>query len=310
MKKITNDNIDTYYKKTYLAITTLSVFILLLLFKNIYYSLYNISLKNLTGKEQILANTTYILFSIIITITFLIKHKNDTLDKLKTYTKTAGIGLATIIIYSMTSILELGILYYSKINTAKMSILAKSIYLILCESLIITIIAIINKKKLVENLKDIKKHFKEYYTKYLKIYAIALIIMMISNIFINQLTNAIPGNEETIRSTLNKAPIYMFFSAVIFAPFTEEMVFRNSIKNIITNKTTFIITSGLIFGGLHVIGNINTIYDLLYIIPYSTPGIAFAYMLEKTDNILVPMGIHFLHNGLLMTLQIILLFLH
>ena len=310
MKKITNDNIDTYYKKTYLAITTLSVFILLLLFKNIYYSLYNISLKNLTGKEQILANTTYILFSIIITITFLIKHKNDTLDKLKTYTKTAGIGLATIIIYSMTSILELGILYYSKINTAKMSILAKSIYLILCESLIITIIAIINKKKLIENLKDIKKHFKEYYTKYLKIYAIALIIMMISNIFINQLTNAIPGNEETIRSTLNKAPIYMFFSAVIFAPFTEEMVFRNSIKNIITNKTAFIITSGLIFGGLHVIGNINTIYDLLYIIPYSTPGIAFAYMLEKTDNILVPMGIHFLHNGLLMTLQIILLFLH
>ena len=112
-----------------------------------------------------------------------------------------------------------------------------------------------------------------------------------------------------IRTTLNKAPLYMFFSSVIFAPFTEEMVFRQSIKNIITNKKTFIITSGLIFGGLHVIGNINTIYDILYIIPYATPGIALAIMLEKTDNIFVPMGIHFLHNGLLMTLQIILMFI-
>ena len=134
--------------------------------------------------------------------------------------------------------------------------------------------------------------------------------MVISNVFINKLTQAIPGNEETIRATLNKAPLYMFFSAVIFAPFTEEMVFRQSIKNIITNKKTFIITSGLIFGGLHVIGNINTIYDLLYIIPYSTPGIAFAIMLEKTDNIFVPMGIHFLHNGLLMTLQIIMMYIN
>ena len=101
----------------------------------------------------------------------------------------------------------------------------------------------------------------------------------------------------------------MVFSAVFFAPFTEEMVFRNSIKNIITNKYVFIITSGLVFGGLHVIGNINTIYDLLYIIPYSTPGIAFAIMLQKTDNIFVPMGIHFMHNAILMTLQIVLLFL-
>ena len=131
--------------------------------------------------------------------------------------------------------------------------------------------------------------------------------MMISNIFINKITNTIPGNEETIRQTFNKAPIYMFFSAVIFAPFTEEMVFRNSIKNIITNKYAFIITSGLVFGGLHVIGNINTIYDLLYIIPYATPGIAFAYILQKTDNIFISMGIHFLHNGILMILQIILL---
>ena len=139
----------------------------------------------------------------------------------------------------MTSLIELGILYYARIDITKMTILSKTIYLIICEILIMTLMIIINKQKLKEKFKEIKTHFNEYFKKYLKVYILALIIMMISNIFINLLTNSIAGNEETIRQTFNKAPIYMFFSAVIFAPFAEEMVFRNSIKNVITNKYIF-----------------------------------------------------------------------
>ena len=301
------EKINKYEEKIYKIITAVTLYLFITIFKKAYFKLFTISFNTLTQKEQIIGTLVYQIFAVTISILFYVKNKDKTKEKFKKYLKLAGIGLATIIIYSMTSLIELAILYYARIDVSKMTILAKTIYLILCETLIITIIAVINKQKLKENFKDIKKHFTEYFKKYLKIYILALIIMMISNIIINLLTNSIAGNEETIRQTLNKAPIYMFFSAVIFAPFTEEMVFRNSIKNIITNKYAFIITSGLVFGGLHVIGNINTLYDLLYIIPYGTPGIAFAYMLYKTDNIFVPMGIHFLHNGLLMTLQIILL---
>ena len=297
-------------RKIIIITTTLSIYIMLLLFKNTYFSLFNINIKTLPLIEQQISNISYQIFALTLSIFFLVKHKKDTEENFKKYLKYLIIAISTILIYCMTSILELGILYYAKINTEKLTILQKSIYLILCESTIIIIIGLINKNKLKKDFLEIKEKYEEYYTKYLKLYILALIIMVISNVFINKLTQAIPGNEETIRATLNKAPLYMFFSAVIFAPFTEEMVFRQSIKNIITNKKTFIITSGLIFGGLHVIGNINTIYDLLYIIPYSTPGIAFAIMLEKTDNIFVPMGIHFLHNGLLMTLQIIMMYIN
>lgn len=309
MKKITTEKIDKYYNKTCLGVSALGIFMIILIFKNIYLHLYNIRLENFTTKEQLIANLTYIIFGIIITILFIFKHKNDTLDELKKYLKIAGIGLATILVYCATTILELTVLYYTKVDVSNMSITAKTIYLISCETLIMSIIAIINHKKIEENLKDIKKNYNEYFKTHLKTYILALIIMLISNLLINLLTHGIAGNEESIRGILNKAPVYMFFSAVFFAPFTEEMVFRLSIKRIITNKKAFIIASGLIFGGLHVIGNINSIYDILYIIPYATPGIAFAYMLDKTDNIFVPMGIHFLHNGLLMTLQAILLFL-
>ena len=304
------EKINKYEKNIYILITSIALYLFISIFKNTYYKLYNVSLNILTPKQQLIATIVYQIFAISISILFFIKNKNKTLEEFKKYLKLASIGLATIIIYSLTSLIELGILLYTKLDIKNLTILQKSIYLILCETFVIILIGIINKNKLKKDFKEIKEKYEEYYTKYLKIYAVALIIMIISNIFINHLTNAIPGNEETIRETLNKAPIYMFFSAVIFAPFTEEMVFRQSIKNIITNKKAFIITSGLVFGGLHVIGNINTLYDLLYIIPYSIPGIAFAYMLEKTNNIFVSMGIHFLHNGLLMTLQIILLFLH
>lgn len=304
------EKINKYEEKLEKLITTIILYLLITILKKTYYGLYTITFNDLTQKKQIIATIIYQIFAISITILFYVKNIDKTIEQFKKDIKIAKIGLITIIIYGMTSIIELGILYYARIDVTKMSILSKTIYLILCEILIMTLIIIINRKKLKENLINIKKNYNVYYKKYLKIYILALIIMMISNIFINMLTNGIAGNEETIRQTLNKAPIYMFFSAVIFAPFTEEMVFRNSIKNIIKNKYSFIITSGLVFGGLHVIGNINTLYDLLYIIPYSTPGIAFAYMLYKTDNIFVPMGIHFLHNGLLMTLQIILMFIH
>ena len=309
MGKITIEKIDNYYKKAFLAISALAIFLLILSFKNFYYHLYNVSLENFTNTEKLIANITYTLFDAIITIIFIIKHKNDTLEKLEKYLKNVGIGLATILIFSMTSILELIIIYISKLNLYNQSITAKTIYLISCEVLIMGIIGIINHKKLDKDIKNIKKNYNEYFKKALQIYIIALIIMMISNLIINSLTNGIAGNEESVRQIFNKAPIYMFFSAVLFSPFTEELVFRLSLKRIITNRKAFIIASGLIFGGLHVIGNINSIYDILYIIPYATPGIAFAYMLDKTDNIFVPMGVHFLHNGLLMTLQAILLFL-
>jgi membrane protease YdiL (CAAX protease family) len=65
--------------------------------------------------------------------------------------------------------------------------------------------------------------------------------------------------------------------------------------------------SAFVFGGLHVFSSAETLIDLLYIIPYGAPGFVFAYMLSKTDNIFVPMGFHFMHNGILVALQILLL---
>ena len=91
---------------------------------------------------------------------------------------------------------------------------------------------------------------------------------------------------------------------LIYAPIIEELIFRRSIRNIIPINSLFILVSGLVFGGLHVVTGYTGPIDLLYLIPYCTPGFIFAYILTKTDNVLVSASIHFMHNGILVAIQI------
>ena len=149
--------------------------------------------------------------------------------------------------------------------------------------------------------------FHEYLEKGIKLWFLALGIMMISNAFINLINGGIAGNEETIRELFEINPVYVFYASVMIAPFVEELIFRQGIRNLISNNTLFIIVSGLVFGSLHVIGNVNTPLDWLYLIPYCTPGFIFAYTLTKTDNVLVPASLHFIHNGILLSLQFFIL---
>jgi membrane protease YdiL (CAAX protease family) len=106
----------------------------------------------------------------------------------------------------------------------------------------------------------------------------------------------------------SKTPILTFMSAVIIAPLLEELVFRKSFRYMFSNNILFILFSGITFGAFHVVGSFETFFDLIYIIPYSVPGLVFAYTLVKSKNIFVPMGLHFLHNGILMSLQFLVMF--
>ena len=302
-----NEKINKYYKNVYLYATTIFLYLFIIILKNIFYSLFNINFNNQNNEIKLILNITYHIFAISISINFLIKNLKSSFNEYRKYLKNCLIAATTIIIYALTPFLELIVLYFARVNHSLMNITFKTIYFISFEILIMSIIALINNKLLSEKIKDFKINFKKYLKENIKYYIFSILVMIISNLFINVLNNGIASNEESIHNTIKLAPIYMFFSAVIFAPFIEEIIFRLSIRRIIKNDLVFIITSGLVFGGMHVIGDIKSFVDILYIIPYSAPGIAFALMLKKTNNILVPMSIHFTHNLILMTLQCIIL---
>ena len=293
--------------KFLLTFSSFILFIVLLLAENFFYYTLSIDINNL-GNLRKIVDGAYIFTSLCVAITFYLVNK-----KAKNVEKrliTFGKGMAALFTYFTLSELQTLPLVLSGVDYNVMPLALKVIYLLSFEILMVSAIGLILNKEIKKALTDIQKNHQKYFSKYLKYWLYSLIIMAGSNIIISFINGGgVAGNEETIRQIFTKAPIYMFISAVFIAPVLEELTFRQAFRNIFSNDKVFIIMSGLIFGGLHVVGNVNSPVDLLYLIPYCTPGFVFAYIMAKTDNVFVSMGLHFLHNGVMISLQILLMVL-
>ncbi len=184
------------------------------------------------------------------------------------------------------------------------------IYSALLNLLVLITIIILFKSYLKDAWKDFKENKNTYFKKYFKYWFLIIIGILVSNTIITIISgNNLSGNEEEVRNLLTSNPIYMWISAVLIAPFLEEFVFRLSFRNIFSSKWMFIILSGITFGAFHLIGNVEGLTDLLYIIPYSIPGCIFAYILYDSKNIFNTVFLHMFHNGILTSLEILLLLL-
>ena len=159
-------------------------------------------------------------------------------------------------------------------------------------------------------LKDFKEYFKNFsinFEQSFKYYFLGVIIMIISNIIITFfIQGATAGNEEAVRDLIGVAPLYMLFSVSIYAPFTEELIFRHGIKNCINSykqnkfiKYFYAFISGFIFALLHILGQANSFIDYIYIIPYMSLGVTFALLYYNTDNIFSSIMMHMFHNTIL-----------
>ncbi len=191
-----------------------------------------------------------------------------------------------------------------KINSIKKSV--RMPIFMLNDLIYIIILIIMFKKEIKKGIKDLKHNFSKRVVLSLNCWIVGSLIMSISSLLISIfLKQNLSGNESAIRQSIQMAPIYMLFTCSIVAPIFEEMVFRRALYGLIKNKWIFIIASGVTFGLLHVIGTFNNITDFLYVIPYGAMGFAFAYLLNKTDNIVLPISVHMLHNTILVIAQII-----
>ncbi len=212
-------------------------------------------------------------------------------------------GASVILIYFLFSFFQDIPFILLHINVQNLPDIIKIIYTLSVELLMISLIFYIFEKEFTKAFHDIKKNHLKYFQNNLKYYIIGLIVMMTSNIFINILGGGLSNNETAIRNEFTVFPIYTFISAALLAPLLEESVFRLSFRAIFKSDFAFITVSSLIFGGLHLITNpLNELFPL-YLLSYASCGIAFAYMLKKTNNILVSIFFHFMHNGLILALQ-------
>lgn len=190
-------------------------------------------------------------------------------------------------------------IFFSILNIDPTKISEKQyiLYMSLSNIILIVIFILIYRKTLIKDFKSYTKNFYHNIETSIKYWLIGFIIMVVSNLIITFILNkGLAGNEEEVRKLIDSFPLFMIFNTVIYASLIEELSFRKSIKDAISNKWIYVLTSGLLFGMLHIISYISTPIDLVYLIPYGALGIVFALLYHKTNNIFSTITIHAIHN--------------
>lgn len=146
---------------------------------------------------------------------------------------------------------------------------------------------------------NIEKIFEENTKKeILYVFAINLLFAFLFTFLISYLDILMGLGDPTWISiwevdTVNldsSAVILDAIGAIIFAPLMEELIFRGVLFNRLKIRTGIIpamIISSFIFGIGHEYGGITSAFLF---------GICMCILYVKTDNILVPMSVHFLNN--------------
>ena len=154
-----------------------------------------------------------------------------------------------------------------------------------------------------EKWQDFKKNFKKYFSLSFKYWFTGFLIMYFANIIISRFISGVGKNEESVQNLIGSLPFISLIITSVFAPFIEEMVFRKNLQDCFNNKTLYMVTSGFLFGFVHVIGASNPL-EYLLIISYGAVGLFFAKTVNETDNIYCTIMMHAIHNFTLTMLSI------
>ena len=151
--------------------------------------------------------------------------------------------------------------------------------------------------------KRIKDDCKRLTKKNIIFILISAVVLIVLNYLISSLFESLDvemNNQDTITGLMDNYKVLMIIAVTLFAPLAEEFVYRYSLSSIIKNDILFIIISSIIFGLMHGIGIVTTVYVLM--------GAILAIVYLKTDkNIASSTIVHILNNAFAVLTMFILL---
>ncbi len=158
------------------------------------------------------------------------------------------------------------------------------------------VICFLNYQEIKKMFKKYKKNWRKNIKKNILTWIIGFLIMMLCNyIVLTFINNKLTVNEKLVREMYNNYLIASTFINILIIPFLEEIVFRLSF-NEIKNKYLYLITSSFIFAFFHVIGSLESILSIFYILPYFAIGITLGLVYYRSQNIFDSILIHAIHN--------------
>ena len=163
-------------------------------------------------------------------------------------------------------------------------------------------------------LKESWANFKSDWSKTLISCVLGLVIILVFSALLGALANFLSQqtsseNQQSVDTLLKNVPLLATFSAVIFAPIVEELIFRGIFYRCLRPRldaTSAMMLSGLLFGLAHISQALlqGNFAELAYVIVYGFLGILFAGMYEYRQNIYGSMIMHALYNGIAILLSL------
>lgn len=111
------------------------------------------------------------------------------------------------------------------------------------------------------------------------------------------------NDQQNINDIIKGLPLYLLAMAVIFAPFSEELLFRalfiNKLKKYTKSAAIAVLVSALIFASLHL--TYNSVVELAgaFVI-----GAILGAVYVKSESIIPPIAIHMVFNLVSITLML------
>ena len=229
--------------------------------------------------------------------------KNNKIE-LKTYI----IFISTLLLFLFQSLFQIIPITIFNLDTKNLSMLNKTYLLVFSSVCTLFIITVIYRKIIISDIKSFKNTSKNELFKNilfcLKYWALNLLIMYVFVYIISLFGINDSMNNSNVKEYIKANPLLMGINVVLFSALIEEIIFRLSFKTVFKDKISFILISGIVFGGLHVLSINNLIY-LIYLIPYCCSGIILGYIYYETNNICYSYLVHSVHNLVLLIPEII-----
>lgn len=180
---------------------------------------------------------------------------------------------------------------------------------------IIFLIAIVIAYK--ENLKRAFRNLKKEYSlgKIIKTIILWVVIILVFNMVMGMLTDVlapnssltVDDNTKAVEGLLQISTLYTVFKTMIFAIVAEELLFRESVHDVVSNKWLFILVSSLIYTLANfAYTGFDDHFLVISLLSYFLPALLFSYAYCKNhNNILVLMMIKFVYQLIPLTIMFI-----
>ena len=114
------------------------------------------------------------------------------------------------------------------------------------------------------------------------------------------------GNTTSIYSIASVSTIYIVFKTLVFAPIAEELVFKETVRELINNDIVFIITSSLVYAFVNIMYTELTLLTISDMMSYFIFASILSYVQVKNDdNVFMPMLIKFFYNLIPLTILLL-----